>query len=178
MNKSWKLYNFTDPWRKVFGEVTKPFSALMFGHPKSYKSTFIAMFADYFAKNFGKVLYVASEEFDSPTLQARLKRLNITGDNIFISKDTKDIPDDLIPDLIIIDTINKAGIKNVDMIELKKKYPNTSFIFIAQITKDGDFRGEMATAHDVDIVIEMKNGEAFANGRFIQGGYLNIKRAC
>ena len=148
----------------------------MYGKPKSYKSTFAILFADYFAKGFGKVLYVSSEEYDSPTIQARLKRLNIDNANIFISKNVQLLLDGSIPDLIIIDTINKSGMNIDEIRQLKEKYPSTSFIFIAQSTKDGDFRGNNDLAHEQDILIEVKEGEAFANGRFIQGGYLNIKQ--
>ena len=175
LKKNWRLYNFSDEWKKVFGEATKPFSVLIFGKPKSYKSTFAILFADYFSKHFGNVLYVAAEEYDSPTIQARLRRLGIDAEKIYISEKIEDMPGGIIPDLIIVDTINKAQLKAEQIRELKIKYPNTSFIFIAQTTKEGEFRGEQDIAHEQDIVVEMKDGEAFANGRFIQGGYLNIK---
>lgn len=174
-NQKWRFYNLQEPWKKIFGEVTKPFYVLLYGAPKSYKSTMAILFADYFSKHFGNVLYVAAEEYNSPTMQSRMKRLNIDSDKLYISKTVDEITEDMIPDLVIIDTINMAKIRAEKTRELKEKYPQTSFIFMAQVTKDGDFRGEQDIAHEVDLIIEVKNGEAFGNGRFIQGGYLNIK---
>lgn len=174
-NQKWLFYNLQDPWKKIFGEVTKPFYVLMYGAPKSYKSTMAILFADYFSKHFGTVLYVAAEEYNSPTMQSRMKRLNIDSDRLYIAKTVDEITEDMIPDLVIIDTINMAKIRAEKTRELKEKYPQTSFIFMAQVTKEGDFRGEQDIAHEVDLVIVVKNGEAFGNGRFIQGGYLNIK---
>ena len=56
-----------------------------------------------------------------------------------------------------------------DMIELKNKYPRTSFIFIFHATKDGKFKGGNELAHEVDVIIEVENGIAKGKGRFGQG---------
>lgn len=62
--------------------------------------------------------------------------------------------------------MSRAGMELEDMIELKNKYPRTSFIFIFHATKDGKFKGGNELAHEVDVIIEVENGLAKGKGQF------------
>ena len=62
-----------------------------------------------------------------------------------------------------------------DLEALKEKFPNVSFIYVFQTTKEGNFRGSNHFQHDVDVVIEVsEKGRATQNGRFNQGGEMYI----
>lgn len=65
--------------------------------------------------------------------------------------------------------MSRAGMELEDMIELKNKYPRTSFIFIFHATKDGKFKGGNELAHEVDVIIEVENGLAKGKGQFGHG---------
>lgn len=48
-----------------------------------------------------------------------------------------------------------------DLIELKKKLPNTAIISIMQSTKEGNFKGSQEYFHDCDIFLEVNNQKVF-----------------
>lgn len=52
--------------------------------------------------------------------------------------------------------------------------PKTAFIFIFHATKEGDFRGGQENAHDVDCIIEVKDGVACGKGRFGVSGEVEV----
>ena len=58
--------------------------------------------------------------------------------------------------------------------KLRKDNPKTALVFIFHTTKEGNFRGQQDFAHDVDVIIEVGNGVAKANGRFGVDGRLNV----
>ena len=93
--------------------------------------------------------------------------------NLFVAST---LPSDLTPyDFIFLDSVNKLGLLPEDLTALKKKYPNKSFIYIFQTTKEGNFRGANSFQHDVDVVIEIpEKGKAVQFGRFNQGGEMGI----
>jgi hypothetical protein len=63
-------------------------------------------------------------------------------------------------------------------LRLGKSHPETSFIFIYHTTKQGRFKGVNTHAHEVDVIIEVGNGEAKATGRFNAGGRMNLAEDC
>ena len=78
-------------------------------------------------------------------------------------------------DFVFLDSVNKLGLSPEDLEELKHNYPETSFVYIFQTTKMGNFRGGNEFQHDVDVVIEVpEKGVATQFGRFNQGGEINI----
>ena len=89
---------------------------------------------------------------------------NKTGTGEFIAEQ---VPEDLSEfDFVFIDSVSKAGMEISDITALHKKFPRTAFIFIYHSTKEGKFRGGNEHAHEVDVIIEVVNGEASAVGRF------------
>jgi len=58
---------------------------------------------------------------------------------------------------------------------LKSANPRISFIYVFQVIKNGQFRGNNDFQHDVDIVIEVpEKGRAVQYGRYNQGGEMDI----
>lgn len=172
-NMQFKTLGFVGKYRKLIGDPAKGFSAMVFGKPKMGKSFLCVDFAGYLARNHGKVLYVAKEEGLDMTLQEKLKAKNVAHPNLFV---TGEMPEDLSPyEFIFFDSVNKLGLSAQDLTTLRENYPQKSFIYIFQTTKEGNFRGGNEFQHDVDIVIEVpEKGLAVQNGRYNQGGEMRI----
>jgi len=159
-------------YRDLIGDPSIGFSAMVFGLPKSGKSTLCIDFAKYLAENHGKVLYVAIEEGFGYTLKEKFERLGAIHPNLVIAEK---LPDDLTSyQFVFIDSVSKAGLSSQELTRLRKENPNTAFVFIFHTTKEGNFRGKQDFAHDVDVIIEVENGVAKANGRFGVGGKLEV----
>ncbi len=160
-------------WRKLIGDPSSNFTAMVFGKPKMGKSYLCIDFAGYLARHHGKVLYVAREEGLDMTLQQKLNDKNVKHPNLFVASI---LPGDLSNyDFIFLDSVNKLGLSPEDLNHLKANNPTKSFIFIFQTTKDGKFRGANTFQHDVDVVIEVpEKGKAVQMGRFNQGGEIDI----
>lgn len=159
-------------YKDLIGDPSVGFLAMVFGLPKSGKSTLCIDLARYLAENHGKVLYVAIEEKFGYTLKEKFERLNAIHPNLVIAER---LPEDLSPfQFVFIDSVSKAGLTTDDLTRLHKENPKTAFIFIFHTTKEGNFRGKQDFAHDVDVIIEVENGVAKANGRFGVGGRIDI----
>ncbi|HCT31018.1 MAG TPA: hypothetical protein DIW31_09865, partial [Bacteroidales bacterium] len=159
-------------YRELIGDPSVGFSAMVFGLPKSGKSTLCIDFAKYLAENHGKVLYVAIEEGFGYTLKEKFERLGAIHPNLVIAEK---IPDDLSPyQFVFIDSVSKAKLASHDLTKLRKDNPKTAFVFIFHTTKEGNFRGQQDFAHDVDVIVEVETGLAKANGRFGVGGKINV----
>jgi len=170
LKNDYDVFPFSGKYLELIGEPTLPFSAIIFGLPKSGKSIFSIQFADYLATNFGRVLYIASEEGFSPTLQKKVKD--------FV-KDTRNLDfapfksyEEIIANnlsqyrFIFIDSLNFAKITVEQLEQLKSEYPAICFIAILQSTKGGNFRGSQEYAHNCDVIITIENGIATQKGRF------------
>jgi hypothetical protein len=159
-------------YKDLIGDPSVGFSAMVYGLPKSGKSTLCLDFAKHLAEHHGKVLYCAVEEGFGYTLKEKIERLNASHPNLYI---TDRIPADLSPyQFVFIDSVSKAGMDVSDLEELRKQYPGVSFIFIYHTTKEGRFKGVNTHAHEVDVIIEVGKGEAKATGRFNAGGQMKV----
>jgi len=159
-------------YRDLIGDPSVGFSAMVFGLPKSGKSTLCIDFAKHLAENHGKVLYVAIEEGFGYTLKEKFERLGAIHPNLVIAEK---LPEDLTPyQFVFIDSVSKAGLSSQELTRLRKQNPKTAFVFIFHTTKEGNFRGKQDFAHDVDVIIEVENGVAKANGRFGVGGRMEV----
>ena len=173
VNLSFNKLGFKGKWLNLIGDPSSGFTAMIFGKPKMGKSYLAVDFAGYLARNHGTVLYVAREEGIDDTLQKKLKEKNVAHPDLYVSDY---LPTDLSKyDFVFLDSVNKLGLSPEDLEELKHNYPETSFVYIFQTTKMGNFRGGNEFQHDVDVVIEVpEKGLATQFGRFNQGGEINI----
>lgn len=173
VNLSFNKLGFKGKWLNLIGDPSSGFTAMIFGKPKMGKSYLAVDFAGYLARNHGTVLYVAREEGIDDTLQKKLKEKNVAHPDLYVSDY---LPTDLSKyDFVFLDSVNKLGLSPEDLEELKHNYPETSFVYIFQTTKMGNFRGGNEFQHDVDVVIEVpEKGVATQFGRFNQGGEINI----
>jgi len=159
-------------YRELIGDPSVGFSAMIYGLPKSGKSTLCIEFARHLAEYHGKVIYVAIEEGFGYTLKEKFERLKAIHSGLIVSEK---LPEDLsLYQFVFIDSVSKAGLSTEDLNAIQQKYPKTSFIYIFHTTKDGNFRGKQGFAHDVDVIIDVEKGVARANGRFGTEGTMNI----
>lgn len=172
-NMQFKTIGLKGKWLNLIGDPSPNFSTMVFGKPKMGKSYLCIDFAGYLARNHGKVLYVAKEEGLDFTLQKKLNDKDVIHPNLFVASV---LPNDLSPyNFIFLDSVNKLGLNPEQLSQLKQQYPNKSFVFIFQTTKNGNFRGANSFQHDVDVVIEVpEKGMAVGMGRFSQGGEVRV----
>lgn len=163
----------TGKWLNLLGDITKRFTAMIFGLPKMGKSYFSVNFAGYLAKNHGTVLYVAKEEGFDETFRIKLEETKAVHPDLFVSDF---LPEDLSGyDFIFLDSVTRLGLTVDDLNNLKDENPNKGFVYVFQVTKLGKFRGSNEFQHDVDIVLEVpEKGYVIQFGRFNQGGEMDI----
>jgi hypothetical protein len=172
-NMQFETIGLKGKWFNLIGDPSPNFSTMVFGKPKMGKSYLCIDFAGYLARHHGNVLYVAKEEGLDFTLQKKLNDKDVKHPNLFVASE---LLDNLHPyQYIFLDSVNKLGLSADDLTALRKKYPQKSFVFIFQTTKDGNFRGANSFQHDVDVVIEVpERGKAVQMGRFNQGGEIGV----
>ena len=159
-------------FRELIGDPSVGFTAMVFGQPKSGKSTLMLEFAHHLAVYHGEVLYVAFEEGYGYTLKEKITRIGAIHPRLNFSES---LPKDVASyDFVFIDSVSRAGMELEDLVKLKNRYPRTSFVFIFHATKDGKFRGGNELAHEVDVIIEVENKMATASGRFNAGGQVKL----
>jgi len=157
---------------ELIGDPSIGFTAMVYGLPKSGKSTMCLDFANHLASNHGKVLYCAVEEGFGYTLKEKIERLGAKHANLYI---TDRVPENLSDyEFVFIDSVSKAGMDVEDIDRLRKLHPETSFIFIYHTTKEGKFKGVNSHAHEVDVIIQVDKGQATSTGRFNAGGKMKI----
>jgi predicted ATP-dependent serine protease len=158
-----------DKYGQFMGDPAVGFHAIVFGLPKGGKSIWSMQFADYLANNFGDVLYIASEEGFKGTIKQKITEWTTNRDKLKFGNFTgyDEIKDNINGyDFVFIDSLDFAQISVEEMEELKALNPNTSFVTIKQVTKDGKFRGSQEFAHNCDIIVEIIDGVAHQKGRY------------
>lgn len=162
------VYPFTGDWKKLLGEPDIRFSTLVRGEAKSGKSTYAAKFAQYVSQ-FGRVLYISAEErLKSKTLQGRLVYCGVTSDKIrFVhEKDIKNI-ELLVKNggyrFVIFDSVQHIKMTYDDFENMRHKFKRRkiSWHMIMQMGVD-----ITKWKHEVDVLIEVKQGFAQAHGRY------------
>jgi hypothetical protein len=163
-------YTFSGKYGEFFGNPSKNFHLMVFGRPKNGKSIFTVQFAKYLS-TLGKVLYIASEEGFSATLQQKIRDFGMANPNLDFGnfRDYEQIRDVLANNhyqFVVIDSINFINLEPEDVEVLKAENPGTAFITIQQATKGGQFRGSQQFAHNCDMIVEIVDGVAYHTGRF------------
>lgn len=159
-------------YKELIGDPSVGFTAMVYGLPKSGKSTMCLDFANYLAAHHGKVLFCAVEEGFGYTLKEKIERLKAHHSNLYI---TERVPENISDfDFVFIDSVSKAGMDVNDIDQIRKLHPNTSFIFIYHTTKEGKFKGVNEHAHEVDVIVQVDKGKATSTGRFNAGGSMDI----
>ena len=167
----YQKYPFDDKWGEFVGQPSINFHAMIYGRPKQGKSILAVQWAKYLSENFGRVLYVASEEGFSVTLQKKVMEFAMDNDNLDFAnfRDFNQIKNAVNQGhyrFVFIDSVNYIRITPEDVEDIKAENPQTAFITIQQATKSGNFRGSQEFAHNCDMVIRVEGGMAAHQGRF------------
>ncbi len=171
MNFKYNKYDFFGKWGDFVGQPSINFHAMIYGRPKQGKSILSVQWAKYLSENFGKVLYVASEEGFSVTLQKKVMEFAMDNPNLDFAnfRDFEQIKNAVNRGgyrFVFIDSVNYIRITPEDVEDIKAENPQTAFITIQQATKNGNFRGSQEFAHNCDMVIRVEAGMASHQGRF------------
>lgn len=162
-----ETHAFTGRWEKLFGMPIKGFTAMIFGKPKSGKSTLAVDFAGYLARSFGNVLYASIEEGARGTITERISRLGANHARLTV---TNHLPANLTAyKFVIVDSVSRGQMDIDELRHLIAQWPQITFIFIFHVTKEGLPRGTSEFQHEVDVIVEVKEGVATAVGRFGPG---------
>lgn len=159
-NREVDTMNFNYRWSALLGKPSRNFRMMIHGEPGGGKTTFLLKFAQYLAENFGKVIYISSEEFAATTLTTKVNELfNQFPSNLHFTENANqyDLSD---YDFIVLDSVNDLGLTIADFKQLKQDYPNAAFILLLQHTKSGQFKGGKEWEHEVEIAGEVENGMA------------------
>jgi len=161
-------YNSFDMSEDLFGLIfgyrpADPFHVATYGSAGSGKSTLAVKYADYFAKNFGKVKFLSSEMGTGDGLKKLLKRAGVTSTKIKIDARPKmKSIDDHIKDLkdgkyklLVVDSVNHLRWDSEDLERIKKEIPKLSTFVILQSVKEGTFKGSNELAHNADILLKV-----------------------
>jgi AAA domain len=154
--------NFIEPYKSFLGEISEPFSMMVYGTPGAGKSSFALQFSHYLASHFGKVLVISTEEGVNKSMQNKIIEFRLQSNNLIFATQIGNIKEaNLIGyRFILIDSVNDAKLSADDLKQLRLKYPKSCFILVFQSTKDGDFKGGQQYLHDADIKIRVENGKA------------------
>lgn len=163
-----KTYDMSNSyWGYLWGgRPADPFYMIAYGLPSQGKSTLSIGFADYFNKNHGKVLFLASEQGIAQSLKGIINRtksseLHIDGDpsSKTIEQHINDI-NNFNYKLVIIDSATHMRYGHEVLERMRKATPGTSYLVVLQSVKDGDFKGDNQWAHNCDIMININDGKA------------------
>jgi hypothetical protein len=179
VNYNYRKYNFTGEWHDLFGDPSKNFHMMIYGSPKQGKSILAVQFARYLSENFGEVLYIASEEGFSATLQQKVKEFAMDNGNLDFAnfreyEQVAEAVKEGTYDFVFIDSVNYIRMTPEQVEQLKALNPRMALITIQQSTKDGKYKGDTAYAHNCDIIVRVSEGVAYATGRFAAPAEMNI----
>ena len=144
----------------------QPFTALIWGNRGAGKTSFGIKIGVNVSK-FKNVVYVSSEEsISSGLIGQRAKVLNLLNNDLNIVdirsyNKLKEFLDYGSYNFIIINSINKFDVSADKIVNLCKKYPKISFIYITHSDKGGNYNlGKSSIGQDVDIEIKVEDKNA------------------
>lgn len=157
-NKKYEPIGFTGKFLELIGDACWPTSLFLYGNGGSGKSGLCLQLSDELSKKGKRILYVAGEQFNTPSFTKLLNLVNITGgDNFKIVKSLNTLPiADF--DVVVIDSKESVGMKSSeDFKTLRDTYPDKLYIITSQGTKSGDFRGDEKWQNEVETMIYCKD---------------------
>lgn len=172
---NFKTVSISGKFGKLLGKLYIPFYIMIYGSRFNGKSTVALMFADELVKQHGyRVLYVANEEGAKGTMQEKVIRLGINSSIGIIEDYNPKLFKDY--DVVFIDSTQTTDISPEEFKELKKRFPNTSFVIINQANRDGTPKGGTKWEHIADAVMHIENRCAeMEKNRFPGGSDERIK---
>ncbi len=152
----------SEAWESILGKHTPKNVAVMLAAREGQGKTItcLAFAKDFIENNNGKVAYISSEQYGSPIFTEQVQTIGAKSPKLDIGDS---VPANLEPySLIVIDSVNDLHLTDVDIEDLRAKYPDKAFFIVVRQNHDSSYRGKGATdiAFDSDITIELTNGTA------------------
>lgn len=154
----YKPVNITGRWLELIGRFCLPTQFFVHGIGGSGKTSFVLLLTQYLASLGYRILYVAGEQYNTPTFTELMNRLNIVaGDNFKIVGSINTLnPADF--DFVVLDSKDHLEINVDQFITLMKQYPGQSFIVLSQAVKSGNFTGRERWRNTVDVMVQADQG--------------------
>ena len=172
-DKNYKTLNIGS-YNELFGRPESKFIAMNYGESGGGKSVFTLQFAEFFANNFGKVLYNSHEEGVNQTLRDRIVEFNIDAPKLYFgNKLSFDEMVDKIQRnyyrLVIIDSVQYMNFTYAQLKELTAKFSRRqlSIILVSFGTAKGSPTKATDLLHACDIKAYFKNGRVNITSRYL-----------
>lgn len=158
--KQFVSLDFSDQWENIFGKPQENFKMMIYGVSGHGKSYFSVQLAEYLANGHGKILYNAAEEGLNKSLQNKVVGLNSKYFDISSFKDFSELKKAVKRGayrFVVIDSVNEMDLKPSELKELWEMDKKRGIIYIMQVTKTGDFKGDNGFKHDADVIVKIEN---------------------
>jgi hypothetical protein len=172
--KKYHELDLAPEYSRLMGRPERKFTSLFYGESGSGKSVYALQFADYFAKNFGKVIYNSHEEGANKTIQDRLFNYSIDASKLFVSnalsfdKMCRYIEKNYYK-LVVIDSVKYMHFTFNQLIELRERFAKRQLSIV--MIDFGAFKGKPDSGRDLlhasDVKLYFKNGRAYAISRYL-----------
>lgn len=178
LSKQFATYKLPEVWVQAIGEISDPFTWLVFGKPKNGKTSFLLQFCKAMCLSGVKVYYNSMEEGASKTMQDAFIRLDMASipDGLFTLGD-RDTFSEMVEKLkknrakvCIIDSRDYMKLTTDQWKRLTTTFPKKSFVLVCW-EQSGKPLGKYAKDIEfmVSMVTHVRNFKALTNGRFGAG---------
>ncbi|MCL2328953.1 MAG: DNA repair protein RadA [Bacteroidetes bacterium] len=172
--KKFHTLSFSEQYAALFGNPQRNFVAMCYGESGSGKSVFLLKFADYFARNFGKVLYNSHEEGVNQTVVDRINNFDIGAPKLFIANalNFDEMCNKIEKNyyrLVIIDSTKYMNFTFAQLKELRTRFAKRQIVII--IVDFGKQKGSPQSGVDLlhasDVKMFFKNGAVNSISRYL-----------
>lgn len=175
LRKQYKFMRLNDDWKAALGEISEPFSWLIFGKPKNGKTTFVLKFCKSMCDMGYKVYYNSMEEGDSATFQNAIRNSGLSAANAgkFILGD-RDTFQEMLEKLaknkakiVVIDSRDYMKLTTDQWKKMTTAFPQKCFVLVCW-EQSGKPLGKYAKDIEfmVSMVTHVRAFVATTNGRF------------
>lgn len=172
--KKFQTLDLCPEYAYLMGYPEKRFTGIHYGQSGSGKSVLTLQFADYFARNFGKVLYNSHEEKISQTIQDRINNFNIDADKLYVANGLSfDRMCHYIQRnyyrLVIIDSVDYMKFTVDQLKELRTHFAKRllSVIMVDFGKTEGNPKSGYDLIHASDVKLFFKNGRVHSTSRYL-----------
>lgn len=150
------------PYKALFGELAEGASVMVYGDAGAGKTTNMIALARGLCKAGLKTLYVSFEQFGTDGLKQAQKRAGGSCPGLFFDGGKKlDKASLKNYGCMILDSISAAGWGIEELRVFLQANKGKLIFYIAQSTKDGNFRGGNDLKHEADTVVKITAGRLF-----------------
>jgi predicted ATP-dependent serine protease len=172
--KKFHKLELSPEYADLMGIPERRFTSIFYGESGSGKSVLALQYANYFAKNFGKVLYNSHEETINQTIQDRINNFNIDAQKLWVANGVDfDEMCNLIERnyyrLVIIDSVKYMNFTIDQLKELRRRFAKR--LLSVLMIDFGETKGKPASGKDLihasDVKMYFKNGRVYSISRYL-----------